>query len=340
MVQIAVGVALLAGAGLLAKGFYRLQSEGPGFDAGGVWTTAVALPRGRYPTPESWAQFEGRALEALRALPGVTAAGYTSILPFTGNNNQGSYVIDGYTPPPGSPEPHAQQRSISEGYLPALGLPVIEGRNFAASEPERVAIVDTNVAHKYWPAGQALGQRLRMNFEPRDRWYTVIGVVPPVKQEEFTEDGSKETIYFHYTQPSLPFGWLVLRTTLPADQLTGPAKAAVAALDPELALYGTAAYDTFLDRALGPRAHADGADARVRRSRVHARGDRRLWRSDLGCYAALRRDRRAHRARRASSRHREHGPRAGRQADRDRQRARSRRRALRSAVCSRRRCAP
>ena len=103
VVQIAVGVALLAGAGLLAKGFYRLQSEGPGFDARGVWTTAVALPRGRYPTPESWAQFEGRALEALRALPGVTAAGYTSVLPFTGNNNQGSYVIDGYTPPPGSP---------------------------------------------------------------------------------------------------------------------------------------------------------------------------------------------------------------------------------------------
>ncbi len=91
-----------------------------------------------------------------------------------------------------------------------------------------------------------------MNFEPPDQWYTVVGVVPPVKQDDLSEDGSKETIYFHYTQPSLPFGWLVLRTTLPTDQLTGPAKAAVAALDPELALYGTAAYDTFLDRALGP----------------------------------------------------------------------------------------
>jgi hypothetical protein len=136
--------------------------------------------------------------------------------------------------------------------LPALGLPVIEGRNFAASEPERVAIVDTNVARKYWPAGQAIGQRLRMNYEPPDRWYTVIGVVPPVKQDELIEDGSKETLYLHYTQQPVPFGWLALRTTLPTDQLTGPAKAAVAAIDPELALYGTAAYDTFLDRALGP----------------------------------------------------------------------------------------
>jgi putative ABC transport system permease protein len=91
-----------------------------------------------------------------------------------------------------------------------------------------------------------------MNFEPADRWYTVIGVVPPVKQDDFTEDRSKETIYFNYAQQSVPGGWLVLRTTLPPDGLTGPAKAAIAALDPELALYATQAYSAIIDRALGP----------------------------------------------------------------------------------------
>jgi predicted permease len=252
VVQIAVSVALLAGAGLLAKGFYRLQSEGPGFSADGVWTTALALPRGRYATPESWAQFETRALEALRALPGVSAAGFTSVLPFTGNNNQGNYVIDGYTPAPGSPSPHAQQRSISADYLPALGIPVVEGRGFAASEPERVAIVDANVARKYWPGGSALGQRLRRLFEPADRWYTVIGVVPPVKQDDFTEDGTKETVYFHSTQVPFQSGWLVLRTTLPLDRLTGAARAAIAALDPELALADAQPYEAIVQRALGP----------------------------------------------------------------------------------------
>jgi len=253
IVQIAVGVSLLAAAGFLAEGFYRLQAEGPGFNAAGVWTAAFGLPRGRYPTPDSWAQFDLRAVEALRALPGVTAAGFTSVLPFTGNNNQGNYVIDGYTPPPGSPPPHAQQRSVSEGYLSAIGLPVVEGRNFAASEPDRVVIVDTNVAHKYWPTGSAIGQRLRSNFEPPDRWYTVIGVVPPVKQDDFLESGTKETLYFHYAQRPAFFGRLVLRTTLPPDTLTGPAKAAMTALDPELALFDTQAYETILDRALGPK---------------------------------------------------------------------------------------
>ena len=252
VVQIAIGVALLAGAGLLTKGFYRLQTEGPGFNANGVWTTALALPRGRYATPESWAQFDTRTLEALRALPGVSAAGFTSILPFTGNNTQGSYVVDGYTPPAGAPEPHSQQRSISEGYLPALGVPLVEGRNFAATESERVAIVDTNVARKYWPPGGAVGQRVRMQFEAPDIWYTVIGVVPPVKQLDFNDDASKETVYFHYIQRPTPSGYLLLRSTLPLEQLTGPAKAAISANDPDLAIADTQSYDALLNRALGP----------------------------------------------------------------------------------------
>jgi predicted permease len=252
VVQISVGVALLASAGLLAKGFYRLQREGPGFDAHGVWTAAVSLPRSRYAAPDSWTQFDTRALEALRGLPGVSAAGFTSVLPFTGNNNQGSYVIDGYTPPPGAPEPHAQQRSISAGFLQALGMPIVEGRNFGASEAERVVIVDTNVARKYWPAGQAVGQRLRMAFQPADEWYTVIGVVPPVKQDDFIEDATKETVYFHYSQVPTQGGRFVLRTTLPAEQLTGPAKAALAGIDRDLAVANTQSYDQIVQRALGP----------------------------------------------------------------------------------------
>jgi predicted permease len=252
VVQIAVGVALLAGAGLLAKSFIRLQSDGPGFEARGVWTAAIGLPRGRYGTPESWAQFDARALEALRALPGVTTAGFTSVLPFTHNNNQGSYVIDGYTQSPGSPEPHAQQRSVSEGYFASLEVPLLEGRDFAATEPERVAIVDTNVARKYWPPGSAVGQRLRADFDPPDRWFTVIGVVPPVKQDDFAEDGAKETVYFHYAQRPAFSGRLVMRSTLPAEQLTGAAKAAISALDPELALYDAEPYYSIVQRALGP----------------------------------------------------------------------------------------
>ncbi len=187
VLQIGVSVALVAGAGLLTKSFYHLQAEGPGFEAGGVWTAGLALPTTRYASPASWSQFERRALDALDALPGVTAAGFTSVLPFSGNNSQGSYSIDGYVTPPGGSPPHAQNRSISEAYLPTLGIPVVEGRNFAATEPERVAIVDTNIAHSTGPTASAIGQRIQALNDPPDQWYTVVGVVPTVKQADLAE---------------------------------------------------------------------------------------------------------------------------------------------------------
>jgi predicted permease len=252
VLQIGVSVALVAGAGLLTKSFFRLQSEGPGFTANGVWTAGVALPAGRYATPETWLSFERRALEALRTLPGVSSAGFTSVLPFAGNNSQGSYAVQGYELPPGAAPPHAQNRSISEGYFPTLGIPVIQGRNFEATERERVAIIDTNVARKYWPSGNPLGQRIGGLFNEPDEWYTVIGVVPAVKQASLAVSPTKETIYFHYTQRPEAAGRIALRTTLPPDTLTRAAKAALAAIDPEIALSQAQPLDALVQRSLGP----------------------------------------------------------------------------------------
>ena len=79
--QISLGVALLVGAGLLLKSFYLLQQEGTGFDANSVWTAQVSLPRSAAAQRADWASFHQRALETLRALPGATAAAYTSVLP-------------------------------------------------------------------------------------------------------------------------------------------------------------------------------------------------------------------------------------------------------------------
>ena len=114
--QLGMSLALLVGAGLLTKSFYALQTEGAGFDASGVWTARIGLPASRY-SGDAGVLFEQQALAALRALPGVAQAGFTSILPFAGNNDQGSTVIEGYVPPAGASPPHAQHRSIDEGYL-------------------------------------------------------------------------------------------------------------------------------------------------------------------------------------------------------------------------------
>jgi predicted permease len=250
--QIGMSLALLVGAGLLTKSFYALQAEGAGFDASGVWTALIGLPSSRY-SGDTAVLFEQQALAALRALPGVAQAGFTEILPFAGNNDQGSTVVEGYVPPAGASPPHAQHRSIDEGYLPTLGIPVIAGRNFNATESEPVVIVDQNVAERYWPNGAALGQRVRREADPSGVWSTIIGVVPAVKHASLAEDPLKETMYWHYAQRPMLVGAFTLRTTLPPEQLTRIASATIAELDPELALSQPMSMDARLLRSMGPQ---------------------------------------------------------------------------------------
>ena len=254
VIQIAASATLLVGAGMLTKSFYQLQQVGAGFVAENVLTARITLPQARYSDDEARVRFYAQALEALSALPGVSEAGFTSILPFSGNNEGSTVFVDGYTPAPGASLAGAQLRSISEGYLPSLGIPVVRGRNFAPSESERVAIVDENMASTYWPDAGALGQRVSINSPGgQGEWHTVVGVVPAVKHTSLDEEASAATIYWHYRQRPEAAGVFSLRATLPPEALGQSARDAVLRLDPELALYDVMAMDARLARSLGPQ---------------------------------------------------------------------------------------
>jgi predicted permease len=255
VVQLSVSVTLLVGAGLLTKSFYRMQQAGTGFNVENVWTARIALPASRYASPEARAMLFGRALEELAALPGVVDAGFTSHLPFTPNNWEGSYAVDGYTPPAGAPPPHARHRAISEGFLPSLDIPVVRGRNFAATEAERVALVDENLANKYWPGADPLGQRVAIDIvDSEPQWHTVVGVVPAIKHTSLTEDPNKETVYWHYRQnDQITGGVFTLRTTLAPEQLSRVASETIRRIDPGLVLTDAMSMDERVIRTLGPQ---------------------------------------------------------------------------------------
>jgi predicted permease len=256
VVQIAASATLLVGAGMLTKSFYQLQQEGAGFVAENVLTARIALPQARYADDDARTRFYAEALEALGALPGVSEAGFTSILPFSGVNSGSTVFVDGYAQADGAPPPTAQLRSISEGYLPSLAIPVVRGRNFVATEAERVAIVDDNMARTYWPDRDALGQRVSINAPGGDgevEWHTVVGVVPAVKHASLGEEASTATIYWHYRQQPQSSGVFSLRTTLRPERLMQSARDAILRIDPELALYDVMALDARLTRSLGPQ---------------------------------------------------------------------------------------
>ena len=252
VVQIAAGLALLTGAGLLTKTFYELERQGPGFQPVGVWSAGVELPNARYADDAVRTRFFEQALVELKSLPGVAAAGFATMLPFTSTDFGATVDVEGHRPLDGLPQV-AQLHSIDEGYFAALGIPLLLGRNFVAREAERVVIVDEGLARAYWPDGNALGARMRA--AGADDWYTIVGVVPRVKHDTFTGDQYDATVYWHYLQRPAPrqTGMFLLRTVLPAASLTSAAEAAIARVDPTVALKDVVPMESRVAKALGPQ---------------------------------------------------------------------------------------
>ena len=128
------------------------------------------------------------------------------------------------------------------------------GATSRRTRPSRVVIVDENLADKYWPGGNALGQRLRTRAPiAPDRWYTVVGVVPAVKQASLAETPIKETVYWHYEQRPRPRPRSRCARWCRRPSSRAPSSAAIAALDPEVALYDTQTMDDRVSSSLGPQ---------------------------------------------------------------------------------------
>ena len=248
--QIAVGVALLVGAGLLTKSFLEVQRQGAGFDPTGVLTARVSLPSNRYADDAAEVRFFEQALAELNALPGVVEAGFVSTLPLSAGNSQASFSVDGYTPTGDQAAPHAQQRFIDHRYLSSIGVSVMRGRGFTEDEPEPVVLVDENVVSRFWPDRDPIGQRVSPDGT---NWYTVVGVVPAIKHSDLTQRATKETVYWHYRQRPVSSGAFTIKTALEPSQLTQVVSDAVLRIDPELPLFDVQPYQQRVEQALGPQ---------------------------------------------------------------------------------------
>ena len=120
VVETALALVLLIGSGLLVKSFVRLQQVNPGFRPDHVLAMHVSLPAFKYKEAGQIDAFYRQALESIRRLPGVQAAGATSILPMSGQNSSGSFSIEGRAMQPGEVAPHGDRWSVTEGYFQAM----------------------------------------------------------------------------------------------------------------------------------------------------------------------------------------------------------------------------
>jgi predicted permease len=249
--QIALATTLLIGAGLLLKSFKQLQEQSPGFRSEGVLTAMIALPPSKYPDGAAQTRFLDEAMTRLRALPGVSAAGFTQSLPFSGNNSQGSYNIDGYQAGDGQAAPHGFQRYVDEHYFETMSIQRLQGRAFTLADDvdaAPVVIIDRLLAEKYFKGQDPIGQRLSRGATGGDgdggpEWATVIGVVDTIKHSELREETSKETLYWPLRQVPQAMGAFVVKAEVAPESLIKPMRDTILSVDSEQPLFGIQTLD-------------------------------------------------------------------------------------------------
>jgi putative ABC transport system permease protein len=236
VLETALAVLLVAGAGLLVRSFARLISINPGFRADGVLTLEVILPEAKYEDGPRREAFTDELLERLRALPGVTAAGMISNLPVAGGEEIEALEFEGRPKPKPSEIPLADYRQVSPGYFETLGIRRLAGRlvaaNDAAGKP-LVAVVGETLARAYWPGADPLGKRFRtggLGGAPTEPWITVVGVVGDVRQAGLQID-PRPQVYVPQAQHPHGNQSFVLRTAGDPRSSIAAARAAVYAID-------------------------------------------------------------------------------------------------------------
>jgi predicted permease len=260
VLEIAVAVTLVAGAGLLMRSLWSLQSLDPGFDRSRVLTASVALAGSEYAQPATQPRFLRSLQGQLDSLPEVERAGMANFLPIGGDLWGMRFAVEGQ--PVASPEqlPRASFRVITPGYLAAMGTRIERGRDFAWQDDAdalQVVVVNRTLAARYWPDDDPIGKRLRWGAEgPDEPWLTVIGVAEDVRQWDLADDVRPE-VYFPYGQNPLSRAaqfTVALRPAAGATLRFRTLQSIIWSLDPDLPVTEVRTIDAILDESLGGRA--------------------------------------------------------------------------------------
>jgi predicted permease len=244
--EVALSVVLLMGAGVMIQSLLALRNGDTGFDPNNVLTMRVRLVDARYPSPAQRSSFFEAALQRIRALPGVEAAGTIDDLPLASGESQ-TLALAGY---PSRREAVAVQvRQITPGYLRAMGIPVLRGRDVVDADAD-VLLVSQEVAKLYWGGDDPIGRRAALPFS-KTVFRQVVGIVGDVKQRSLAE-GPTPTAYYSTREPS-GRATFVVRTSVRSATLTQPVIAAIRAIDPEQPVVDIRTMVHVLDEELAPQ---------------------------------------------------------------------------------------
>jgi putative ABC transport system permease protein len=258
--EVALSLMLLIGAGLLIRSLWVLHNVNPGFDAHGVVTMNVSIPVNKFTEPAQQIGYFARVLDRVRNLPGAQSAGLIDSLPLSEDGSHQPISLEGRPAAPMADLPEVEVRLISPGYMDAMHIPLLRGRELDNSDVAgRVGtvLISESMAKFFWPQEDPIGKRLTLYFFP-ELTRVVVGVVADVKISALNETQPQATLYLPLAQISTArgeswrsFGMKLAVRTNAAPRSAAPAlAAAVREIDADVPLLNIRTMDDSVSASL------------------------------------------------------------------------------------------
>jgi predicted permease len=252
--EIAASFVLLVATGLLVRSFLEIRNVEPGFRSDGIFVGFLAIPAERYPwRGESTVAFYTRLYHRLQEIPGAKQVALSDNPPLSGNNGPSPYAVIGREMPPATERPTAIRHLISPGRFSLLDIPIVAGRDFDEHDGpngRQVIIINEVMAKQLFPSESPLGKTLvtgMMGLEAE-----IVGVVANTHTEGLTQPPSPE-MYYPVLQRPEQFTGILIRTDGDPNALTASVRAAVAEVDPSVALIDSTTMQEIVEQSMADR---------------------------------------------------------------------------------------
>jgi predicted permease len=256
ILEVALALIVLTGAGLMIQSMKNVLNVAPGLNPTNLLVMNMSLPQeNTFYGPPTHPQFAHELQAQVGSIPGVVSVSAISQLPIGGGRAGRGFVIEG-RPDPGENQPGASYSIICPNYFRTMEIPMVSGREFTEQDSQNapgVIIINETLAKRLWPDEDPIGKRIKIGrFDVDAPWLTIIGIHKDVKQGGLDQQ-VRPQLFRPYNQAAWPSMSIVVRTTANPTSFINPIKQALARVEPERGVSGISTMDEIMYDSLGAR---------------------------------------------------------------------------------------